>query len=472
MEFVNRFAQALPELCHQQSPTPLSDPQLVIVSGEASRELELAPDFSQSQLAELTAGQQVLPGMQPVASVYAGHQFGGYSPQLGDGRALILGELKTSQGAHWELQLKGSGLTPFSRQGDGKAVLRSTIREFLASEAMAALGIATTRALSLSVGSGLVQRERMENEAMLLRMAPSHIRFGHFEYLYYQQQTQLLKRLVDFTLEQYFADCLQTFNPILAMLEQIVDSTALMIAKWQAEGFCHGVMNTDNMSILGLTIDYGPFGFLDDYKPAHICNHSDYYGRYAYNQQPAVGLWNLQRLAQALSDYVPSAQSEPLWSRYQQRINQHYQQLMLDKLGLREWRKEDEPLLAGLFQLMAEQGTDYAQSLRALAQPLESLPAQFNAAWQPWLKLYARRCQDNRLNEQQRCASIKQHVPLYLLRNYLAQQAIEQAEQGDFKELHALHQVLQRPFEQQAEAERFAAPPPAWGKCLEISCSS
>ncbi|GGB04342.1 protein adenylyltransferase SelO [Agarivorans gilvus] len=472
MEFVNRFAQALPELCHQQPPTPLSDPQLVIVSEAASQELDLKPDFIHTELAEITAGQRTLSGMQPVASVYAGHQFGGYSPQLGDGRALLLGEHKTAQGAHWELQLKGSGLTPFSRQGDGKAVLRSTIREFLASEAMAALGIATTRALSLSVGTGLVQRERMENEAMLLRMAPSHIRFGHFEYLYYQQQTQPLKRLIEFCLEHYFAECLSAENPVLAMLEQVVDSTALMIAQWQAEGFCHGVMNTDNMSILGLTIDYGPFGFLDDYKPAHICNHSDYYGRYAYNQQPAVGLWNLQRLAQALSDYVPSAQSEPLWMRYQQRINQHYQQLMLDKLGLTQWHSEDEALLAGLFQLMAEQGVDYQQSLRTLAQPLDSLAEQLSPAWQPWLKQYRQRCQDNQLNDKQRCVSIKQHVPLYVLRNYLAQQAIEQAEQGDFKELHALHQVLQRPYERQADAERFAAPPPAWGKCLEISCSS
>ncbi|WP_427980491.1 protein adenylyltransferase SelO [Agarivorans sp.] len=472
MEFVNRFAHALSELCHQQPPTPLSDPQLVIVSEAASQELNLKPDFIQTELAEITAGQRTLSGMQPVASVYAGHQFGGYSPQLGDGRALLLGEHKTAQGAHWELQLKGSGLTPFSRQGDGKAVLRSTIREFLASEAMAALGIATTRALSLSVGTGLVQRERMENEAMLLRMAPSHIRFGHFEYLYYQQQTQPLKRLIEFCLEHYFAECLSAENPVLAMLEQVVDSTALMIAQWQAEGFCHGVMNTDNMSILGLTIDYGPFGFLDDYQPAHICNHSDYYGRYAYNQQPAVGLWNLQRLAQALSDYVPSAQSEPLWMRYQQRINQHYQQLMLDKLGLTQWHSEDEALLAGLFQLMAEQGVDYQQSLRALAQPLDSLAELFSPAWQPWLKQYHQRCQDNSLNDAQRCASIKQHVPLYVLRNYLAQQAIEQAEQGDFEELHALHQVLLRPYEQQADAERFAAPPPAWGKSLEISCSS
>ncbi|MDO6685646.1 MULTISPECIES: protein adenylyltransferase SelO [unclassified Agarivorans] len=473
MEFVNRFSTALPELCHQQQPTPLQDPELAIVSYDAAALLGFDKTFMAGpEVLGLTAGKLLIEGMQPVSTVYAGHQFGGYSPQLGDGRALLLGELKTAQGDYWELQLKGSGLTPFSRQGDGKAVLRSTIREFLASEAMAALGIATTRALSLSVGSGLVQRERFEKEAMLVRMAPSHIRFGHFEYLYYQQQTQPLKRLIDFCLEHYFSDCLTHQNPVLAMLQQVVDSTALMIAKWQAEGFCHGVMNTDNMSILGLTIDYGPYGFLDDYNPGHICNHSDHYGRYAFNQQPGVGLWNLQRLAQALSDYVPSNQAEPLWMRYQQTINQHYQSLMLSKLGLTQWQDEDEALLGQWLSLLAEQKADYHQSMRALAAPLAQLPETFSASWHTWLGRYSERCQQNELSQQQRIAAIKQHVPEYVLRNYLAQQVIEKAEQGDYTELHALHQALSQPFTQQQGAQCFAAPPPDWGKCLEISCSS
>jgi uncharacterized protein YdiU (UPF0061 family) len=473
MEFVNRFSNELPELCHHQQPTPLKDPELVVHSHAAAELIGLDSEFMAGEQAlGLSAGSLLIDGMQPASTVYAGHQFGGYSPQLGDGRALLLGEVKTAKGDYWELQLKGSGLTPFSRQGDGKAVLRSSIREFLASEAMAALGIATTRALSLSVGSGLVQRERFEKEAMLLRMAPSHIRFGHFEYLYYQQQTQPLKRLVDFCLAHYFSDCLSAENPVLAMLEQVVDSTALMIAKWQAEGFCHGVMNTDNMSILGLTIDYGPYGFLDDYNPSHICNHSDHYGRYAFNQQPAVGLWNLQRLAQALSDFVPSAKSEPLWLRYQQKINQHYQSLMLNKLGFSQWQDSDEQLVGLLLKVMAEQKADYHQSLRALAQPFDRLNKQLAEPWQAWLKLYAERSQQNGLDEQQRILTVEQHVPLYVLRNYLAQQVIEQAEDGSYAQLRHLHQVLNNPFTEQADAQHFAEPPPAWGKCLEISCSS
>ncbi|MEE1675961.1 YdiU family protein [Agarivorans aestuarii] len=473
MEFVNRFSNELPELCHHQQPTPLKDPELVVHSHAAAELIGLDSEFMAGEQAlGLSAGSLLIDGMQPASTVYAGHQFGGYSPQLGDGRALLLGEVKTAQGDYWELQLKGSGLTPFSRQGDGKAVLRSSIREFLASEAMAALGIATTRALSLSVGSGLVQRERFEKEAMLLRMAPSHIRFGHFEYLYYQQQTQPLKRLVDFCLAHYFSDCLSAENPVLAMLEQVVDSTALMIAKWQAEGFCHGVMNTDNMSILGLTIDYGPYGFLDDYNPGHICNHSDHHGRYAFNQQPAVGLWNLQRLAQALSDYVPSAKSEPLWLRYQQKINQHYQSLMLNKLGFSQWQDSDEQLVGLLLKVIAEQKADYQQSLRALAQPIDRLTKQLAEPWQAWLKLYAERSQQNGLDEQQRMLTVKQHVPLYVLRNYLAQQVIEQAEDGSYAQLRQLHQVLDNPFTEQDDAQHFAEPPPAWGKCLEISCSS
>ncbi|WP_432464023.1 MULTISPECIES: protein adenylyltransferase SelO [unclassified Agarivorans] len=473
MEFVNRFAQALPELCHQQQPTALSEPEMVIVSQQSCQLLALDANFMASEQGlGLTAGQLLVDGMDPVSTVYAGHQFGGYSPQLGDGRALLLGELKTPQGEHWELQLKGSGLTPFSRQGDGKAVLRSSIREFLASEAMAALGIATTRALSLGVGGGEVRRERLEKEAMLLRFAPSHIRFGHFEYLYYQQQSGLLKRLIDFCLEHYFSDCLKQSNPVLAMLQQVVDSTALMIAKWQAEGFCHGVMNTDNMSILGLTIDYGPYGFLDDFNPRHICNHSDHHGRYAFDQQPAVGLWNLQRLAQALSDYVPSHQSEALWLRYQRVINQHYQMFMLNKLGLSQWQDQDESLLSGVLSLMAQQGLDYHSSLRSLAQPMAELPALLGEPWQAWLATYRARCAEAERDETQRCEAIQQHVPLYVLRNYLAQQAITAAEAGDYSELQTLHQILSQPFNPQKNAERFAAPPPHWGKCLEISCSS
>lgn len=472
MPYTNRYAQAFPQLCHAQQATPLSDPRLVIASESAAKLVDLSlPELEQAPWQQVLVGQATIDGMQPVATVYAGHQFGGYSPQLGDGRALMLGEYRNQQGEHWELQLKGSGLTPFSRHGDGKAVLRSTIREFLASEAMAALGIPTTRALGMTMGSGVVQRERPEPEAMLLRMAPSHIRFGHFEYLFHQQRKDDLRALVDFCLEHYFPEQANAEDPVLAMLEEVTIRTADMIAHWLAVGFCHGVMNTDNMSLLGLTIDYGPYGFLDDYDPRHICNHSDSYDRYAFDQQAGVGLWNLQCLAYALSDLVSSEQCDALWERYKTHINARYLWHWQRKLGLSQWQANDEALLGGLLELLQTERLDLTVSLRQLSEGEPTLLTQ-SSAGKRWLGEYRARLADDDQTEQQRLASQQQHNPCYILRNYLAQQAIDHAEQGDFQTVRQLHKVLNTPYQQQAGCEEYAQAAPDWGKHLEISCSS
>lgn len=298
LNFTNRYARLPAAFYTRQAAAPLPAPYLVSFNPAAAALIDLHPDAAQLEnVAEMLTGNLPLPGQDSLAALYSGHQFGIYVPQLGDGRALWLGEIRTANGEHWELQLKGSGLTPYSRMGDGRAVLRSSIREYLCSEAMAGLGIPTTRALSITGSDEPVYRETPETAAVVLRMAPSFIRFGSFEVFYYRNQHDLLRMLADFVIDTYYPQGRAAANPYLYLLEQAVERTARLIAQWQAVGFCHGVMNSDNMSILGLTMDYGPFGFLDAFDPGHICNHSDHGGRYAYDQQPQIGLWKRNRNA-------------------------------------------------------------------------------------------------------------------------------------------------------------------------------
>jgi len=301
LHFDNHYAR-LPEICFSEhTPQPLDDPYLVHFNADAAALIELDPEQAKTpEFLAFATARQLLPGCRPLAMCYAGHQFGQYVPRLGDGRAVLLGQVRNDKGESWDLQLKGGGTTLYSRGGDGRAVLRSTIREYLCSEAMYGLGIPTTRALCMTGSDDEVYREQIETGAMLLRMAPSHIRFGSFEYLYYEERHEDLRALADYTLAQHFPDLLDTDNPYLALLNAAIASTAELIARWQSVGFAHGVMNSDNMSIHGITLDYGPFGFLDAYEPGFICNHSDHSGRYAFDQQPAIGLFNLSCLAQAL----------------------------------------------------------------------------------------------------------------------------------------------------------------------------
>ena len=308
----------------------------------------------------------VLPMSFPaLAMVYSGHQFGSYNPRLGDGRALLLGDIE-QDGQYFEIQLKGAGPTPYSRQGDGRAVLRSSIREFLCSEAMHGLGIPTTRALALITSDEPVYREQSETGAMVLRVSPSHIRFGSFEYFFYTQQHDALQQLADFVIDHHYPESRVAENPYADFLQQVVTRTAKLIAHWQAVGFAHGVMNTDNMSILGETFDYGPFGFLDDYNPHFICNHSDHTGRYAFDQQPSIGLWNCNALAHALSPLIPVETLRDILNSYQPTIEQHYMQLMRAKLGLETAQEADTMLLGQLLALMQQDHVDYTIFFRKL----------------------------------------------------------------------------------------------------------
>ncbi len=429
--------------------------------------------------AELFGGHKLWEEAEPRAMVYSGHQFGSYNPRLGDGRGLLLGEVVNAAGEHWDLHLKGAGQTPYSRMGDGRAVLRSSIREFLASESLNALGIPSSRALCVTGSSTTVWRETRETGAMLLRMAPSHVRFGHFEYFYYTQQEEQLKTLGEFVLREYFPDSLKDEKPYLAFFREVVERNAQMIARWQAYGFCHGVMNTDNMSILGITFDYGPYAFLDDFDANHICNHSDDTGRYSFSNQVPIAHWNLAALGQTLVPFVEVDDLRATLDLFLPLYQAHYLDLMRRRLGFTTAEDGDLELVQRLLQRMQEGAVDYSLFFRRLGEqaPEQALAVVRDdfvdlAGFDAWAADYRARVEREGGSQDERRARMHAVNPLYVLRNYLAQEAITAAEQGDFSVVRRLHEVLSRPFEEQPDAEAFTRRPPDWGKHLEISCSS
>lgn len=462
-------------------PQAVPEPHWIATSTDTAALLGISGTWLKSDAAlQLLSGNAVPAASKTRASVYSGHQFGVWAGQLGDGRAMLLGELDTSTGP-MELQLKGSGATPYSRGGDGRAVLRSSIREFLASESLHALGIPTTRALAL-IGSPLrVRRETLETAAVVTRAAPSFLRFGHFEHFAAFGRHDELRRLADHVIDRHYPHCRsgeRLANPYARLLQAVSERTAALVAHWQAVGFCHGVLNTDNMSMLGLTIDYGPFQFLDAYVPGHICNHSDHMGRYAFDQQPNVAYWNLFCLGQALQPLIgaPERVLEALES-YKEVFPTQLTTRYCAKLGISEPVSEDTGLIEQVLALLAEDAVDYTRFWRSLAkavgqdnyQPVVDLFASA-AGVQAWLLLYQERLghMDNALAVD----LMLRNNPDYVLRNYLAEQAIRTAHSGDFSEIHRLQKVLSRPFETQPGCESYAAAPPAWASDLSISCSS
>jgi len=483
LSFDNSYAR-LPEAFYAKlNPTPFaSSPYLVSLNPAAAELIDLNPgEAKRPEFAALFGGGMLAPGMDPLAMLYSGHQFGVYVPQLGDGRAILLGEATNTRGERWDLHLKGAGMTPFSRDGDGRAVLRSTIREYLCSEAMHALGIPTTRALCIVGSDDKVYREQVESGAMLLRMAPSHVRFGTFEIFYYRRQHDLLKVLADFVIDGHFPHLQGTPDKYASFFTEVVERTARLIARWQAVGWAHGVMNTDNMSILGLTLDYGPFGFMDDYDAGFICNHSDHNGRYAFNQQPYIGLWNLSCLAQAL---LPLAEKEALkggLDSYTPVFEREYRILLRAKLGLTEERGEDDELFRDFLSLLQESRADYTNIFRELGT-FASGPGATNEhlrehfvnrdRFDAWALRYRDRLQGERSRDGERQLAMNRVNPKYVLRNYLAQTAIERAQQKDFSEIDTLLTLLQSPYTDQPRMEAYAYSPPSWGRHLSVSCSS
>ena len=463
-------------------PTPLPSPHWVGTSHSVAQLLGLPEGWHQSEEAlQALTGNQVLAGSTPLASVYSGHQFGVWAGQLGDGRAILLGELA---GGH-EIQLKGAGRTPYSRMGDGRAVLRSSIREFLCSEAMHGLGIPTSRALCITGSPGLVRREELETAAVVTRVAPSFVRFGHFEHFAANDQEEQLRTLADYVIDRYYPECRSPEatspwggNPYAALLHSVSERTAQLMAQWQAVGFCHGVMNTDNMSILGLTLDYGPFQFLDAFVPGHICNHSDHHGRYAYNRQPNIAYWNLFCLAQALLPLIEDQDTAlAALESYKTVFPDAFMAQMHKKLGLTQAQDSSEALVEPLLQLLAQNAVDYTIFWRRLShavaegqfEPVRDLFAD-RAAFDAWLLSYSELLA---LEDKALAADLMLNSnPKFVLRNHLGEQAIRAAKGGDFSELATLQRLLERPFDEHPGHEAYADFPPDWASSISISCSS
>ncbi len=475
------FLQSLgPRFGTDLAAQPVNHPHWVARSEDLAQVLGLGDWLASDDALTVLSGNRVSAGTQPHASVYSGHQFGVWAGQLGDGRALMLGEIDTPAGP-MEVQLKGSGLTPYSRMGDGRAVLRSSIREFLGSEAMHGLGVPTTRALAVIGSPQAVRRETMETAAVVTRVAPSFLRFGHFEHFAHTASDgDALRRLLGATLARYFPELSGDAEPAAALLQAVALRTARLMAQWQAVGFCHGVMNTDNMSLLGLTIDYGPFGFLDGFDPGHICNHSDHQGRYAYARQPGVGFWNLHALAQALLPAVEGpaeAASERLLAALEP-YKAEYARAMLGalraKLGLVSEHDDDQILVDDLLRLMAADHADFTITFRRLAGPDSGIRDVFvnREAYDAWALRYRARLAQEGSIDAERAARMQRVNPKFVLRNHLAQTAIERAQQGDFDEVQRLLKVLERPFDEQPEHAAYADHPPAWALQIEVSCSS
>jgi len=465
-------------------PQPMRESHWVAHSDPCANLLGLPADWRSDprwNALEVFSGNALWPGMQPLASVYSGHQFGVWAGQLGDGRALWLGEIDTQSGP-MELQLKGSGPTPFSRMGDGRAVLRSSIREFLCSEAMHGLGIPTTRALCITGSSLPVRRETIETAAVVTRVAPSFIRFGHFEHFAQHDEPSALKQLADFVIEHHYPECRNTPQPYVAMLGIAARRTAELLAQWQAVGFCHGVMNTDNMSILGLTLDYGPFGFLDSYDPGHICNHTDHKGRYAFSCQPSVAFWNLHALAQALMPLIGNRdEALDAIEIYKPFYAEAMRRQLRTKFGFTTTEAGDAGLIDWLFKQMAYEKTDHTILFRRLSRFSTAEGVDNSEVMglfkdrkfsEIWAKAYGDRLRSESSDDAVRSEAMNRVNPSIVLRNHLAEAAIRQAQAGDFSEVQRLVTALQNPFDTSHDSSTDAGFPPDWAQGIEVSCSS
>lgn len=484
LPFTHSFASLPPAFFTRLQPTPMPAPYLVCASDTAGALIGLDPaQFATAEFVDTFAGNRLLPAAQPLAAVYSGHQFGVWAGQLGDGRAILLGEVAADvpEGA-LEIQLKGAGLTPYSRMGDGRAVLRSSIREYLCSEAMAALGIPTSRALCVVGSDQLVMRETPETSAVATRLAPSFIRFGSFEHWYYQNKPDELKILADYVIARFYPQLQDEARPYQALLAEITRRTARLVAQWQAVGFMHGVLNTDNMSILGITIDYGPFGFMEAFDAGHICNHSDSQGRYAYAMQPKIGHWNCYALGQALLPLIGEVDDvHAALSGYADAYQEKIDTLLHAKLGLQKRLPEDGALIDATFKLLQDNHADFTLFFRRLGDlqqknsggdaPLRDLFID-RAAFDAWAGQYRLRLGQENSSDAARRIAMHAVNPKYVLRNYLAQVAIDKAQDKDFSEIARLQKILEHPFEEQPEHESYAALPPDWASQLEVSCSS
>lgn len=476
LKFDNTYRKLPEEFYQLVSPEGFKNPHLVAFNPDAAELVDLDPgEGGTPEFLDYFSGRELLPGSEPLAMYYTGHQFGVYNPDIGDGRAILLGEVRNDRGEKWDLHLKGSGRTRYSRVFDGRAVLRSTIREYLCSEAMHALGIPTTRALCIIGSDEKVEREKAERGAMMLRMSPSHLRFGSFEAFHYTGREDLLKILTDYTISEHFPEIDEGANKFIFFLKEVVDRTARLIALWQAAGFTHGVMNTDNMSVLGLTIDYGPYGFMEAYDPEYTPNHSDNFGRYSYDNQPGIAFWNLGKLGGALSSLIPREEAMEVISEFKSSYSGYYLERMRKKIGLKMLKENDADLVKSFLEIMRDENADFTNTFRALGDfscEDESNGEFDEGVYKEWAGRYRARLKDERSIDKERKKSMDSVNPKFILRNSLAEKAIRKAEdEGDYSEIERLLHILKKPYSEQPGFEDYAEPSQD-GMNLVISCSS
>jgi uncharacterized protein YdiU (UPF0061 family) len=480
LNFDNNFEKLGEDFYSRVTPEPLENSFIAAYSDQACELIDLDKnEFQNPEFCDFLAVKKTHPNFCNLSMLYAGHQFGHLVLQLGDGRAALLAQIKNKKDENWDLVLKGSGLTPYSRMGDGKAVLRSSIREFLVSESMFNLGIPTSRALCLIASEQKIFRDGMEKAAQIIRMAPSHVRFGTFEVFFYRKQNEQIKILADYVIQHSFPHC----KNYAEFLQNVVTLTAKLFAKWQSVGFCHGVLNTDNMSILGITFDYGPFGFLNEYNPHHICNASDHSGRYSFANQPYIGFWNLHAFAITLSSLISMEEQKEILASYEKIFLDEYQNLMAAKLGFSNVDEDVKKLIYEVLDLLEKHKIDYTKFFRDLSvnpvirsgdKPTRCLtPLHDGVHFENWYSQYFELLKSKNISQQERTKLMIKTNPKYILRNHLLQTAIEKANlENDFLEVKKLLKIMQNPFDEQPENESYASLPPAWAGKISISCSS
>ena len=403
------------------------------------------------------------------AMVYAGHQFGQFVNQLGDGRGIFLGQTKHD----YDLHLKGAGKTPYSRFGDGRAVLRSSIREYIASEVMNNLNIPSTRAVALFTSEEKVLRDSYESSAVLLRSSQSHIRFGHFEFFHYRNKSKQVKKLADYAIENYSLFNESAEEPYVNFFQTIVQKTAQMISKWQGVGFCHGVMNTDNFSILGETFDYGPYAFMESLNPEFICNTSDYEGRYRYSNQPYIGLWNCSALGEALKTLIPEAKIEEILKTYEQEFSSNLRKIYLDKLGLTEHQPGDDELIQDYLSLINNENLDYTQSFRSLVKIIQEEDLiEGSGSLEKWKKRFLKRHEFEKSDLRDRLDMMKSINPYITPKNFQIQKVIDAVEKGNYEALHSFCDAFKNPFEENSKTQVFDEVPGENEANIRTSCSS
>lgn len=485
--FDNSYA-ALPERFYARvAPSTAEAPHLIKLNNELAEELGLDPEWLHSpEGVAFLSGQKIAPGSEPIAAAYAGHQFGNFVPQLGDGRAVLLGELVDPRGSRYDLQLKGAGRTPFSRNGDGKAALGPVLREYLVSEAMAALGIPTTRALAALTTGQLVFRERSLPGAVIARIAGSHIRVGTFQYFAVRGDQEAIRQLADHVIARHYPDAARAAQPYRALLDAVIVAQAKLIARWLMVGFIHGVMNTDNMAISGETIDYGPCAFVDSYDPAAVFSSIDRRGRYAYANQPEIGLWNLSRFAETLLPLLSDdqeaaiADAEQALNAFAPRFQSEYLSGFRSKLGLSTEREEDSDLVQSLLGAMARNQVDFTLLFRRLADAIEPDGAAAvrelfadPLAFDEWALKWRDRLQMEAQELTTRRAAMLAVNPAYIPRNHRVEAMIEAAvDEQDFGPFEELLQVVSRPFDDQPQFARYQNPPAPNERVLATFCGT